>query len=59
MKAHVLKPDGTYEKVDKRGKVLVNSQRRFCEEAVAEADAARAVFDPAVTRIFKPIESSN
>ena len=59
VKAHVLKPDGTYEKVDKRGKVLVNSQRRFCEEAVAEADAARAVFDPAVTRIFKPIESSN
>ena len=53
------KPDGTYEKVDKRGKVLVNSQRRFCEEAVAEANAARAVFDPAVTRIFKPIESSN
>ena len=59
VKAHVLMPDGTYEKVDKRGKVLVNSQRQFCEEAVAEANAARAMFDPAVTRIFKPIESSN
>lgn len=25
VKAHILQPDGTYEKVDKRGKVLVNS----------------------------------
>ena len=34
-KAHVLKPDGEYEKIDRRGKVLVNSQKQFCEEAVA------------------------
>ena len=26
VKAHLLQPDGSYEKVDKRGKVLVNSQ---------------------------------
>lgn len=34
-KAHILKPDGTYEKVDKRGKKLVDSQQQFCEEANA------------------------
>ena len=28
-KAHLLQKDGTYEKVDKRGKVLVNSQLEF------------------------------
>ncbi len=33
VKAHILQPDGTYEKIDKRGKVLVNSQEQFCEEA--------------------------
>ncbi len=59
VKAHILQPDGTYEKVDKRGKVLVNSQQQFCEEAVAEARAVLEAMDPAVTRIFKPIESSN
>lgn len=37
VKAHVLQPDGTYEKVDKRGKTLVNSQQQFCEEAVQAA----------------------
>ena len=30
-KAHILKSDGNYEKIDKRGKVLVNSQMQFCE----------------------------
>ncbi len=34
-KAHVLNAEGIYEKIDKRGKVLVNSQEQFCEEAVA------------------------
>ena len=33
VKAHILQPDGTYEKIDKRGKQLVNSQEYFCEEA--------------------------
>ena len=30
VKAHILQPDGTYTKQDKRGKVLVNSQMEFC-----------------------------
>uniref|UniRef100_N2A025 Polyphosphate kinase n=1 Tax=Eubacterium plexicaudatum ASF492 TaxID=1235802 RepID=N2A025_9FIRM len=33
IKAHVLQPDGTYEKIDKRGKMHINSQEIFCREA--------------------------
>ena len=54
VKAQVLKPDGTYERVDKRGKDLVDSQRVFCEEAVKEAqEAAR----PHGDRVFVPAEA--
>ena len=59
VKAHLLQPDGTYEKEDKRGKVLVNSQDQFCEEAVRMAQECREDTDSVVTRIFKPIESGN
>lgn len=34
-KAHILQPDGTYEKVDQRGKTPLNSQMYFCEQAIA------------------------
>ncbi len=37
VKANIMQPDGRYEKIDKRGKVLVNCQETFCEEAVGEA----------------------
>lgn len=37
VKAHVLAADGTYEKIDKRGKVLLNSQQYFCDEAISRA----------------------
>ncbi|NLL79293.1 MAG: RNA degradosome polyphosphate kinase [Clostridiales bacterium] len=37
VKAHVLMPSGEYEKVDKRGKVLYNSQEGFCLEAIQAA----------------------
>lgn len=33
LKAQLLQPDGTYEKIDKRGKVVFHSQEYFCEEA--------------------------
>lgn len=56
VKAHILQPDGTYEKEDKRGKVLVNSQDQFCKEAVKLAEEYRDEADPAVTRVFRPIE---
>lgn len=52
--ASILKPDGTYEKVDRRGKEKVNSQLQFCSEAVAAADKARNAVRE--TRLFVPEE---
>ncbi|MDO4330072.1 MAG: RNA degradosome polyphosphate kinase [Lachnospiraceae bacterium] len=59
VKAHILQPDGTYEKQDKRGKVLVNSQKQFCEEAIYMAKMAVKKDDPVSTRVFIPVESHN
>ena len=39
VKAHIMRTDGTYDRVDRRGKELINSQLLFCEEAVKEAKA--------------------
>ena len=33
VKAHILGADGEYDKIDKRGKMLINSQEQFCKEA--------------------------
>ena len=57
VKAHILQPDGTYEKIDKRGKVLVTAQQQFCEEAIAMAKAAVKQDDVHNTRVFVPAES--
>ena len=54
MKAHVLDADGNYEKIDKRGKVLLNSQDYFCEEA---QERARIPENPVDGRIFVPAEA--
>ena len=59
VKAHILQPDGSYEKSDKRGKVLVNSQDQFCQEAVYLAKAASRQEDVANTRVFVPVEGHN
>ena len=53
MKAHILKSDGNYEKIDKRGKVLVNSQEQFCEEALAAVPKQEHVYRE---RVFIPAE---
>lgn len=53
LKAHVLQPDGNYEKIDRRGKVLLCAQDTFCEEAV---NAAKPEPDEAVGRVFIPAE---
>ena len=55
VKAHILQPDGSYEKIDKRGKVLINSQRCFCEEATANAKKPQTSGDQ---RVFTPAESA-
>lgn len=57
VKAHILKPDGTYEKPDKRGKVLLNSQDQFCQEAIKNVQAELCKMDTMGNRVFKPIES--
>jgi polyphosphate kinase len=53
VKASVLQKDGTYEKIDKRGKVLINAQEYFCQEAIERA--ARPV-EPGAERVFIPAE---
>ena len=54
VKAHILQPSGIYEKIDKRGKVLVNAQETFCEEAIA---AAKTQAETVSSRVFIPLES--
>lgn len=53
MKAHILQPDGTYEKVDKRGKKQYCAQDAFCEEAI---ERAKEFMKPDATkeRVFIP-----
>lgn len=60
LKAHVLMPDGTYGKPDRRGKLPVGSQRALCEMAVAAAKAERKKGEEeAPSRVFIPVESHN
>lgn len=53
VKAHLLQEDGNYEKIDKRGKVLVNSQTQFCEEAVKAVPKTDHIYRE---RVFIPAE---
>ena len=52
-KAHFLQADGTYEKMDKRGKVLVNSQEQFCKEALEAVPKQDRVYRE---RVFIPAQ---
>ncbi len=53
VKAHILNKDGQYEKIDKRGKVLVNSQEQFCKEAKIKKEKEKDVYQD---RVFIPAE---
>lgn len=55
VKAHILQPDGTYVKLDKRGKALVNSQMEFCREAQEKA-AGNKKQNKEKSRVFVPAE---
>ena len=57
VKAHILQPDGSYEKPDRRGKTQVNSQNQFCQEAARSAAMERKKADPIGRGTFIPIES--
>lgn len=56
VKAHILKPDGSYEKVDRRGKTLLNSQDYFCQLAI---DEAKEIKEKKNTnkRVFEPMKN--
>ncbi len=51
VKAHLLTPEGTYEKVDRRGKETFNSQDAFCKEATAMATESKEAEN---NRVFIP-----
>lgn len=52
VKARILKPDGTYERIDKRGKELVCAHAYFANEA---ANATAAAADTTDQRVFVPV----
>ena len=54
VKAHYLQSDDTYQKPDKRGKVLISSQDYFCREAV-EATANGKKKEDEISRVFEPM----
>lgn len=53
LKAHILQPDDSYAKVDRRGKRACCAQDTFCEEAIAQAQEEKKD-DITASRIFKP-----
>ena len=58
LKAHLLQPDDSYEKVDRRGKAPLCAQDYFCEKAIREAkerEAEKKTFEK--TRVFEPMLS--
>lgn len=52
-KARILKENGEYEKIDKRGKVLVNSQEQFCKEAMNAVPKQEHIYRE---RVFVPAQ---
>ncbi len=56
MKAHILQPDGSYAKIDLRGKTHLCAQERFCEEAIEAVNMHKESEVPANRRVFIPVE---
>lgn len=53
LKAHLLMPDGTYEKQDLRGKEKICAQDVFCEEAVRAVRQEKTYQEE--KRVFEPV----
>jgi polyphosphate kinase len=53
VKARVMGTDGEYKKLDKRGKIIVNSQEQFCKEA---QEAVPRINASGGQRVFIPAE---
>ena len=56
VKARILKPDDSYERVDRRGKTSLSSQDYFCEKAIAQAKENEED-KKEKSRVFVPVES--
>lgn len=54
VKAHILQADGSYEKVDKRGKTLISSQDYFCKKAKQRAKPDKTEGETP-SRVFEPL----
>lgn len=53
VKTHIMDKDGCYEKVDKRGKAILNSQEYFCKKVNSEVLPKN---DVPKSRVFEPIK---
>ena len=58
VKAQVLKENGSYDKVDRRGKELFHSQETFCKEAIEEAAESKEE-NLTDSRVFTPDSTIN
>lgn len=56
VKARVQQPDGTYERIDKRGKELIHSQMIFHEMAEKKFKKAK---EKTEIEMFRPVEAKN
>ena len=57
LKAHILMPDGSYEKADLRGKKKICAQQVFMEEAAEREDASKKEITKEGRRVFVPMEA--
>ena len=57
LKAHIMQPDGSYEKADLRGKRKICAQETFMEEAVLREKSFRKEKSPEGKRVFTPMEA--
>ena len=55
LKAHILRSDNTYEKVDRRGKASIGAQATLMQEAL---EASVNLHDPIRSRTFQPAQHS-
>lgn len=51
---HIMKMDGSYEAVDRRGKVKIDAQKQFCTEAEEEVRIQKKSIE---NRVFYPLEN--
>ncbi len=59
LKAHIMQPDGTYEKQDLRGKIKLDSQMYFAEEAYKLSKASDDSTSSENNRVFIPVEAES